>query len=79
MTISIEAIYEDGVLKPKESLPLREHETVRVTINNEPAPPDARVPDTRVRATAGLLNWRGDAETLERIALDPQFSIDQSP
>ena len=74
MTISIEATYEDGVLKPKESLPLKEHETVRVTINNGPASPR-----TRVQATAGLLNWKGDAETLERIALDPQFGIDQSP
>jgi len=32
MTITIDATYEDGVLKPSEPLPLREHETVRVTV-----------------------------------------------
>jgi predicted DNA-binding antitoxin AbrB/MazE fold protein len=33
--LTIEAVYEDGVLKPSQPLPLKEHETVRVTV--EPA------------------------------------------
>jgi predicted DNA-binding antitoxin AbrB/MazE fold protein len=58
MAITIEAVYENGVLKPKESLPLQEHERVRVTI--EPA-------ISLARQTAGMIPWTGDAETLERI------------
>jgi predicted DNA-binding antitoxin AbrB/MazE fold protein len=32
MTITIDATYEDGVLKPSQPLPFREHETVKVTV-----------------------------------------------
>jgi predicted DNA-binding antitoxin AbrB/MazE fold protein len=32
MTITIEAVYEDGVLKPVQPLPLKEHEKVCVTV-----------------------------------------------
>ncbi|HZU37012.1 MAG TPA: antitoxin family protein [Gemmataceae bacterium] len=35
MAITVEAVYENGVLKPSEPLPLREHEKVRVSV--EPA------------------------------------------
>jgi predicted DNA-binding antitoxin AbrB/MazE fold protein len=33
MTITVDAIYENGVLKPAEALPLAEHEHVEVTIH----------------------------------------------
>jgi hypothetical protein len=62
------------VLKPAEPLPLAEHEKVRVTITE-----DAQWRVSRVRATAGLLGWKGDAETIEQIALDPEFGIWESP
>jgi predicted DNA-binding antitoxin AbrB/MazE fold protein len=32
MTITIDATYEDGVLKPSQPLPLSEHAQVRVTV-----------------------------------------------
>jgi predicted DNA-binding antitoxin AbrB/MazE fold protein len=32
MSITIDATYEDGVLKPAQPLPLHEHEKVRVTV-----------------------------------------------
>jgi predicted DNA-binding antitoxin AbrB/MazE fold protein len=32
MSFTIEAVYENGVLKPAEPLPLKEHEKVRVTV-----------------------------------------------
>jgi len=35
MAITVEAVYENGVLKPTQPLPLKEHEKVRVTV--EPA------------------------------------------
>ena len=70
MALTVEAIYENGVLKPKEPLPLREHE--RVTLTIQPA-------TSLARQTAGMVPWTGDAETLERIARDPEFGILESP
>jgi predicted DNA-binding antitoxin AbrB/MazE fold protein len=35
MTITIDATYEDGVLKPAQPLALREHERVRVTVEQQ--------------------------------------------
>ena len=66
----VEATYENGTLKLSQPLPLKEHEKVRVTVE-----PDV----TLARATSGLLGWTGDAETVERIALDPEYSVEESP
>ncbi len=57
----IEATYENGVLKPAQSLPLEEHQRVQITINTQ---------RSRVRATAGLIPC-SDAKLIEHIALDP--------
>jgi len=35
MAITVEAVYENGVLKPAQPLPLREHEKVRVTVEQK--------------------------------------------
>jgi len=70
MAIVVEATYENGVLKPAEPLPLGEHEKVQVTVHTGVS---------RVTATAGLLGWKGDAETVERIALDPEFGSEECP
>jgi hypothetical protein len=43
---------------------MREHEEVRVTIH---------VGDSPLVQAYGIMGWTGDAETLERIALDPEF------
>ena len=64
MTITVEATYEDGTLKLAQPLPLKEHEKVRVTVQPE---------STWVHRTSGLMGWTGDAETVERFALDPEF------
>jgi predicted DNA-binding antitoxin AbrB/MazE fold protein len=32
MSLSVEAVYENGVLKPVQALPLKEHERVRITL-----------------------------------------------
>ncbi len=70
MSLVFEAIYEGGVLKPLEPLPLAENERVRVTITS---------PRSVAEQTAGMLRWTGDVETLERIAEDPEFGILGSP
>jgi predicted DNA-binding antitoxin AbrB/MazE fold protein len=64
MPLTVEAIYENGVLKPVEPLPLKEHE--RVLLRVQPG-------DTPLLRAYGIMGWTGDAETLERIALDPEF------
>ena len=70
MAITVEAIYENGVLKPAEPLPLKEHEKVCITI---------RPSVSLARQTAGMIPWTGDAETLEAIVRDPAFGILESP
>jgi predicted DNA-binding antitoxin AbrB/MazE fold protein len=74
MTITVEATYEDGVLKPKEPLPLADHTEVRITIDEEAA---RRC--SRVQATYGLLGWKGDPQSLRQVALDPEFGIEECP
>ncbi len=69
MTITIEAIYEDGVLRPTEPLALQEHEKVRVTIEAEVSWSER---------TAGIVPWKGDAEELEHFAIDPAFDPQES-
>lgn len=69
MTLTVEAVYEDGVLKPTQPLPLKEHEKVRVTVDQ-----DASV----AQQTYGLMGWTGDAATLERFALDPELDPQES-
>jgi predicted DNA-binding antitoxin AbrB/MazE fold protein len=70
MALTVEAVYENGVLKPAGPLPLKEHEKVRITVEQGDSP--------LVRAY-GIIGWTGDAETLERIALDPEFLPEESP
>jgi predicted DNA-binding antitoxin AbrB/MazE fold protein len=68
--LTVQAVYENGVLKPKGPLPLREHEAVTVTI----------LPTVSVaRQTAGMVPWSGDVETLDRLIRDPEFGILESP
>ena len=64
MAIRVEAVYEDGVLKPTQPLPLQEREKVRVTIEPE---------QSWVERTAGMIKWTGDRETLRRLAEDVEF------
>lgn len=70
MTITIEATYEGGVLKPAGPLPLAEHEKVHLTIQS---------PASRAEQTAGLLRWTGDPAVLRRLAEDDEFSILEAP
>ena len=70
MTVSVEATYENGVLKLDRPLPLSEKQRVRVVVHTEPS---------RVQRSYGLLKWTGDPKDLERIAMDPEFGIEESP
>jgi predicted DNA-binding antitoxin AbrB/MazE fold protein len=58
MSITVEAIYENGVLKPTQPLPLAEHEKVRVTVEQGESP---------VLRAYGIIDWKGTHEELEQL------------
>jgi predicted DNA-binding antitoxin AbrB/MazE fold protein len=66
MPHTIEAVYENGVFRPQQPLPLplKEHQRVVLTV---------AAPSTWVQDTAGMINWTGDHETLRRLAEDVEF------
>ncbi len=73
MALTIEATYENGVLKPVQSLPeIQEGKRVWLTLHID-------AEEDPVRKAYGLIGWTGDAETVRRVALDPEFDILESP
>ena len=64
MTVTVEAIYENGVLRPAQPLPLKEQQRVQVTVHTA---------SNWVAETAGMIPWTGDHETLRRLAEDVEF------
>jgi predicted DNA-binding antitoxin AbrB/MazE fold protein len=66
MSITVEAVYEGGVLKPAEPLPLQERERVQITIQPRP---------NWVQETYGICRWQGSAEEAERFAMDPELDF----
>lgn len=70
MTSTFEAVYENGVLKPARPMPLKEHERVRVTI--QPA-------TSWVEESAGMIQWKGTPEELQRFAEDPELDFPPPP
>ena len=70
MALKVEAVFENGVLKPTEPLPLKEHEKVCVTIEPKVG---------WVEAGSGIMGWTGSAELAERIAMDPELDFPPPP
>ncbi len=66
MTFKSEAVFENGVLRPMDPLPLREHQKVEIVIQVEPS---------WTERTAGILRWTGNQEDLRRIAEDDEFGV----
>jgi predicted DNA-binding antitoxin AbrB/MazE fold protein len=58
MALEVEAVYENGVLKPDKPLPLDERE--RVTVFVQPR-------SSRIRQSAGLMKWTGDEQALDSL------------
>jgi predicted DNA-binding antitoxin AbrB/MazE fold protein len=55
---TVEAVYEKGVLKPAQPLPLSEQEQVHVTVRRAVSATDR---------TYGIIGWRGDAVTFDHL------------
>ena len=63
MTVTVEAIWENGVLKPVQPLPLTEHEKVQVTVVRRPS---------LTEQCYGLVGWKGDTGTFDRILAEAE-------
>jgi predicted DNA-binding antitoxin AbrB/MazE fold protein len=66
MNVTVEAVYQNGVLKPVQPLPLEENESVRVTVHSRPS---------RAEQTAGLVGWKGDTATFERLLAESEEDV----
>ncbi|MGO9468578.1 MAG: antitoxin family protein [Isosphaeraceae bacterium] len=64
MTLTVEAVYENGVLKLTQPLPLREREKVQVTVLTQP---------TVAQQTYGMLGWKGSAEAFDQLLLESEL------
>ena len=65
MSITVQAVYEDGVLKPAKPLPLEEHQKIQVTVHT---------PDNWVVKTAGIIPC-ADHQLIEWAAMDPELDF----
>jgi predicted DNA-binding antitoxin AbrB/MazE fold protein len=69
MTLTVEATYENGVLKPSQPLPFKEHERVEIIVKSRAS---------WVEETAGIIGWKGSHEELRYFALDPDLDPEES-
>jgi len=65
MALDIEAVYEDGVLKPRSPLPLDEHECVTVRLERH---------SESVERSAGIVSLPKQTETIDHL-LGPENSL----
>jgi len=70
MPLAFQAIYENGVLKPVQPLPLKEQERVQVTIVST---------TDWVQETYGICGWKGGADEADRFATDPELDFPSPP
>jgi predicted DNA-binding antitoxin AbrB/MazE fold protein len=68
--LQIDAIYENGVLKLPRELPVVAGATVTITIH----PPKRPNVIKHVQAP-----WTGKREDLERLAMEPEFGLEELP
>ena len=61
MSLTVEAIYENGVLKPVQPLTLPEHQRVRVTVHAGPS---------IARQSGGMIPWTGSLADLDYLIND---------
>ena len=70
MSLTVEATYENGMLKPAHPLPLKEHEQVRITIQQADSP---------LLRAYGIMGWKGTSEELDRLLAEIEFDEEEVP
>jgi len=69
MAITVEAVYENGVLKPSEPLPWKEGERVSVAVSSLESP---------ILKAYGIMGFKGTAEEADYLALHPDLLPEES-
>ncbi len=69
MAINVEAIYENGVLKPAEALPWKDGERVQVVVSSLDSP---------ILKAYGIMGFKGTAEEAEYLAMHPDLLPEES-
>jgi predicted DNA-binding antitoxin AbrB/MazE fold protein len=70
MAVTVEAVYENGVLRPSEPLPWKEGERVRVAVSSLDSP---------ILKAYGIMGWKGTSEELDRLLAEIEFDEDEIP
>jgi predicted DNA-binding antitoxin AbrB/MazE fold protein len=69
MAITVEAVYENGVLKPAEPLPWKDGERVSIEV---------RSLDSPILKAYGIMGFKGTPEESSYFALDPELLPEES-
>jgi predicted DNA-binding antitoxin AbrB/MazE fold protein len=69
MAITVEAVYEDGVLKLAQPLPWKDGERVRVAVSSLVSP---------LLKAYGIMGFKGTAAEAEYLAMSPDLLPEQS-
>ena len=64
MSFTVEAVYEDGVLKPAQPLPWKDGERVRIDVSSLDSP---------LLKAYGIMGFQGAAEEAEYFAMHPDL------
>jgi predicted DNA-binding antitoxin AbrB/MazE fold protein len=70
MAITVEAIYENGVLKPSAPLPWKDGDKVRLAVSSLDSP---------ILKAYGIMGWKGTSEELDRLLAEIEFDEDEIP
>ena len=70
MTLTVEAVYKNGLLKPLQALPLKENEKVQITVHSSGG---------WVKETAGIMGWTGGTEEADYFAMSPELDFPPPP
>jgi predicted DNA-binding antitoxin AbrB/MazE fold protein len=64
--LTVEATYENGMLKLSQPLPLKEHEKVQIPVHTGP---------TCAERTAGMMGCTGSIAAAEYFAMSPELDL----
>lgn len=70
MAITVDAIYENGVLKPSEPLPWKDGDKVRIAVSSLYSP---------ILKAYGIVGWKGTSTELDRLLAEIESDEDVVP
>ncbi len=70
MAITVDAVYENGVLKLSEPLPWKDGDTVRIAVTSVDSP---------LLKAYGIMGWKGTSEELDHLLAEIESDEDEVP